>query len=289
MWYDVGGGVDVSGWGAWLTVCVYQWLADEGVPSSSVHLSPWKDHLFVDTDVDTAQRLLQMPLHAYRHSSSDPEVVGKLVVAADSSELPASHPHASRVAIVRVAGSVDATSMGARSDAAESTKYPMYPFTFWPPSPVIAAEVTNSGDLFMELAVTCAAWEAMPYPFSEGPPDFLARAPCGRSYGEIESFDITVTDSSGSQQAATFEVSPLSGTSGCAVEDFAVYVCANDECVGDPIKELMAMAVCEFEVSAFDFEIGEACVTYLGKWVGLPPPRADHVCSRVLSPGTPFR
>merc|ERR1719238_2205400 len=216
---------------------LHAWLVDEGVPSRSVHLSPWKDHLFVDTDVDTAQRLLQMPLHAYRHSSSDPEVVGKLVVAADSSELPASHPHASRVAIVRVAGSVDAASMDAQSDAAESTTYPLYPFSFWPPSPVIAAEVTNSGDLFMELAVTCAAWEAMPYPFSEGPPDFLARAPCGRSYGEIESFDITVTDSSGSQQAATFEVSPLSGTSGCAVEDFAV---------------------CEFEVSAFDFVIGEA-------------------------------
>merc|ERR1719238_2338473 len=101
---------------------LHVWLADEGVPSSSVHLSPWKDHLFVDTDVDTAQRLLQMPLHAYRHSSSDPEVVGKLVVAADSGELPASHPHASRVAIVRVAGSVSAATVGMEAAATLQTE-----------------------------------------------------------------------------------------------------------------------------------------------------------------------
>ena len=239
--------------------CVDQWLTDEGVPSGSVHLSPWKDHLFVDTDVDTAQRLLQMPLHAYRHSSSDPEVVGKLVVAADSGELPASHPHASRVAIVRVAGSVSAPTVGMEAATTLQTELLRYPFSFWPPSPVLEAEVMNNGELRMQAAVTCSSWATKSYPFVGSVPDFNATAPCGTQEGQIQSFTVTVTNTTGGQQTDTWDVTWDADSTdiGCAIHSFVVDVCANSNCVGEPNHEILPITVCSFKLSALTFELDE--------------------------------
>ena len=267
-------------------VCVYQWLADEGVPSRSVHLSPWKDHLFVDTDVDTAQRLLQMPLHAYRHSSSDPEVVGKLVVAADSGELPASHPHASRVAIVRVAGSVDATSMGVRRDMAESKLPPVYPFSFWPPSPVIAAEVTNTNGLILHTMVTCASWIPLTYPFNLTPPAFNATTPCGDEAGQIESFSVSVRGPSGRTQNATWNVTwaTTDRDRGCKERDYVAYVCVDLTCK-DQEQQVLTLATCSFEISTLDFELDELCVQCTALRCAREVRWADALCAVVPWPG----
>lgn len=184
--------------------CLSQWLSSNGVNSKSYHMSPWQRHVFVVTNVATAEALLQTEVHMYPTPSRDvtkPRTTNARKVAphapvllAPKTAVPESHPLASAFSRVVMTTVLEDTATRAalrstlsrrlkeqqqaaeeeeqaklQAAAAEADELAQYPFTFWPPSPFAAVEVLASGSVLLETVVTCPspAWAHQDFPVLE--------------------------------------------------------------------------------------------------------------------------
>lgn len=212
------------------------WLHSHGVAQSQYHLSPWRDHLFVATRADTAEALLRHPVHLWRDTKT-----GYVEVAPGIDRLPEGHPmgeavvhlitgklsspeeRAALLAEVVEEQEQEATAAaGAGAGAAPPDIPRPYPFTFWPPSPFVAAVPVSSASYIAVVLFTCPAsadtkaWPAYSVPLPPNttlanPPQDFVWAPCGEAAGRVESFSITWSSPT-SNITNSFEVAPLNAT-----------------------------------------------------------------------------